>query len=102
MAPIARDRQLTPEETAAGIRSIFRQGVAGHTMGTFASGIFIVKIAILFDAPFFVIGLLAALPAFAQLAQIPGVYLTERLRNRKRVTFVGLGASGSAFWESGL
>lgn len=83
--------ELTPQETDRGLRPVFRQGIAGHAMGTIAGGIVIVKVAVLFEAPLFAIGLLAALPALGQLAQLPAIYRIERVRNRKRITFIGLG-----------
>ena len=82
---------LADEETSVGLRYIMRQGIAGHAMGTLAGGVFMVEIALSLGASLFLIGLLAALPSLAQLAQLPATYLVERYRDRKRIAFLGLG-----------
>lgn len=80
------------ERTRVGLKYVMRQGLAGHAMGTLAGGIFMVKIALSLGASLFAIGLLAALPSLAQLAQLPATYLVERYRDRKRIAFLGLGS----------
>jgi len=45
------------------------------------------------------IGLLAPIPPLAQLAQIPSIYLVERIRNRRAIRFTASGAN-RAFWLS--
>lgn len=82
---------LSDEETAVGLKYVLLQGLAGHVMGVLAGGIFVVKIALSLGASLVVIGWLAALPALAQLSQLPAIYLVEKYRRRKRVAFLSLG-----------
>jgi MFS family permease len=85
------DRALTEEETTVGLRYVLLQGLAGHVMGTLAGGIFVVKIALSLGASLLVIGWLAALPALAQLSQLPAIYLVEKYRRRKPIAAISLG-----------
>lgn len=81
---------LSEEQTEAGLRYVLWMGLASHAMGTLAGGVFVVKVALSFGASLFVVGLLAALPSLAQLAQLPAAYAVERYRTRRRVALVAL------------
>ncbi|MBU2560638.1 MFS transporter [archaeon] len=77
---------LTEEEIERGLNSVIKDGLASQTMGVFTGGIFLVAFALLLGASNLVIGILAAIPPLTQLVQIPGVYLVERVRNRRAIS----------------
>jgi MFS family permease len=54
-------------------------------MTTLTGGVFLVALALELGASNFIIGMLAALPALIQILQIPGVYLVNRIRNRRAI-----------------
>ena len=88
---------LSNQEIEEGLRGIIRSGLATRAMSTFTGGAFLVAFALKLGASNFVIGLLAAIPALAQLLQIPSVYLVERIRNRRAIA-VTASASDRFFW----
>lgn len=66
-------------------RWIVRNGVGIQIMETLAVGAFLTALAVELGAPNAVIGILAATPHLAQLAQLPALFTVERIRDRKRV-----------------
>jgi MFS family permease len=85
------DGGLSEQQLRAGLRTALNQGLAGHAMGTLAGGVFLTKVVLDLGASLYVIGLLAAIPAFAQLASVGGTYLVETYRTRKPIALLGLG-----------
>lgn len=81
------------DDAARGLTNVAWFSLMGHVMGTLIGGVFLIKVALIYDAPLVVIGLLASLPSLANLSQIPATYLVERLRTRKRIA--GLSFAGS-------
>ena len=79
---------LTRGETDRGLRNIIRVSLSGQAMGTLTGGAFIVAVLVLFDAPLYVFGLLAALPALAETIKVPAAYVIERYRQRKRIALI--------------
>jgi MFS family permease len=57
-------------------------------METLSFGTFLIAFAVELGATNFPIGLFAAIPHLVQIAHIPGVYLVERLRNRRLIAVV--------------
>ncbi len=88
---------LTPEEVQAGLNSVIKSGLATRAMSTFTGGAFLVAFALKLGASNFAIGILAAIPALAQLLQIPSIYLVEKIRNRRVIAVVASG-SDRVFW----
>jgi len=88
---------LTPEEVQAGLKAVINSGLATRAMSTFTGGAFLVAFALKLGASNYVIGILAAIPALAQLLQIPSIYLVEKIRNRRVVAVVASG-SDRVFW----
>ena len=91
----ARDLRtgLTDEETRFGLQNITRMGLSGQAIETLTGGAFMVKILVSFGAPLYVFGLLSALPALAGAVQVPAAYFIEKYRMRKRIAFLGFGAT---------
>lgn len=64
-----------------------------QTLLTLTTGFFLSGFSVELGAPTVVIGLLLAIPHLAQLLQLPGIYLVEKLRSRRDITFWGTLAS---------
>lgn len=79
---------LTEADTERSLRWMLRNGIAAQCMETLALGPVLVAYALLFGASNLAIGMLAALPNLAQLAQIPAVQLVERVRKRRLLAVV--------------
>ncbi len=77
---------LTEEEIQKGLRNVIRDGLTSQAMVTLTGGILLVAFALKLGASNKVIGLLAAIPALAQLIQIPSIYLIEKFRVRRAIT----------------
>ncbi len=86
-----QSESLSQHQIEVGLRQLLRDGMASQTMGTLTGGAFLVAFAIKLGASNFVIGLLASIGPLAQLLQIPGVYLVEVVRKRKRITLFAAG-----------
>ncbi len=88
---------LTEEEVQSGLRAVIRDGMASTSMATLTGGPFLVAFALKLGASNLVIGLLAAIPPLAQLLQIPSVYLVEKMRNRRTISF-STSTGGRVLW----
>lgn len=78
---------LTEKEIQSGLRSVINDGLTSQAMITLTGSIFLVAFALKLGASNLIIGLLAAIPPLAQLIQIPSIYLVEKYRNRRAVSF---------------
>jgi len=88
---------LTEVRLQEGLRWITRDGITTQAMVTFTSGAFLIAFALKLGASNLQIGLLAAIGPLAQLLQLPGIYLVERIRNR-RLICVWAGILGRSCW----
>lgn len=79
---------ITEEDRANARRIMLREGMVSQIMESFTSGIFLVAVALYFDAPNTVIGLLGAIPFLSNLFQIPAIHWIERCRDRRHVIVV--------------
>lgn len=84
---------LSDSELEAGLSDLVRDGMYAQMVGSLTSGVVLVAYALALGASNFAIGLLAALPFLAQLAQIPAIALVERLRMRRAISVSCLAAS---------
>lgn len=84
---------LSKEERERGLSRIVLDGLATHAMVTLTSGIFLVGYALELGASNLAIGILAAIPPLAALAQLPSVLLINRIRNRRLICLVTSGCS---------
>ena len=78
--------KLTDAEIEKGLRNVIKDGLTSQAMVTLTGGIFLVAFALKLGASNTVIGLLAAIPALAQLVQIPSIYFIEKYRTRRAIT----------------
>ncbi len=78
--PAAGLIQAAEREDRRVLRLVLFDALASEAMGTLTTGVFLVGFAVALGADNFAIGVLAAVPFFAQLLQIPAVLLVERWR----------------------
>ena len=86
-------REITPEALARGKRDMVQDAAWASLVGALYGGVILVGFALELGATPFLIGVLAAIPFLAQLAQLPAVLLIERLRERRRLAVVVVSAS---------
>lgn len=101
----SRRGNITELDRRSGMRLVLVDGLTSQAMETLASGLFLTAFAVALGASNLTIGVLASIPALAQLMQIPGVVLVERVRRRRTVTVAAalagrssLVAMGAAPW----
>jgi hypothetical protein len=80
------DESLTENQVQTGLAYIIKDGVASQAMGILTGGAFLVAFAVKLEAPYLVIGLLAAIGPLSQLLQLPAIFLVEKVRNRRAIT----------------
>lgn len=91
--------RLTPEATVSpealeqGKRALVKDAAWASMVGGLYGGVVLIGFALQLGATPLHIGVLAAIPFFAQIAQIPAIALVERLRQRKRIAVIAVGAS---------
>ncbi len=76
-------------ETGRALKLSLREGMAAEALATLTGGAFLIAFALDLGASNFIIGILAGIPAFMQLLQLPSVYLIERVRRRKLLYTAG-------------
>ena len=74
--------------TERGLTALVWDGVFAQALGVFTGGTLLTGCALELGASPAYIGLLAAIPFFAQLAHVPAVVLIERLRRRRAICLV--------------
>lgn len=74
-------------------RRLVQDGVSSHVMATLTGGPFLVAYALGLGASNLWIGLIAAASPLAQVSQIPGVWIIEHIRDRRRITLFAAGMS---------
>ena len=94
--PAAGLIQAAEREDRRVLRLVLFDALASEAMGTLTTRVFLVGFAVALGADNFAIGVLAAVPFFAQLLQIPAVLLVERWRVRRDICVFST-ALGRAF-----
>src|SRR5262245_25931777 len=79
------DAAEPPARRSRALRLVLIDGLASEAMGTLTTGILLVGFALELGASNLAIGVLAAVPFFVQLIQLPAVALVERLRDRRAI-----------------
>ena len=77
---------LSEKEVQNGLGCVLRDGMASQAMASLTGSAFLIAFALQLGASNALIGLLAAIPHLTQLAQIPAVYLVEKVRNRRLIS----------------
>jgi len=84
---------LPPADLERGLANLVRDGVWAQGAGALTAGVLLVGYALSLGASNLTIGLLAAVPMLAQLAQVPAILLVEHTRTRRRIAVWCLAAS---------
>lgn len=84
---------LTEADVEAGLSALVKDGMYAQAVGALTSGVILVGYALALGASNAVIGLLAAVPFLAQLAQLPAIALVERFRARRAIAVAALSAA---------
>jgi MFS family permease len=84
------DAVITPDELARGKRALVKDAAWASLVGALYGGVILVGFALELGATPFLIGLLAAIPFLAQVAQLPAIALVERLRQRRKIAVVAV------------
>ncbi|HYG55984.1 MAG TPA: MFS transporter [Burkholderiales bacterium] len=84
-ARLRPDETITAEDLARGRRAMVHDAAWATLVGALYGGVILVGFALELGATPFVIGLIAAIPFLAQVAQLPAVVLIERLRQRRKL-----------------
>jgi MFS family permease len=79
---------LTDQEISHGLRMMIWEGMTSNGFTSITTSGFLAAYALALGADNFQIGILAALPFFMQLIQIPAVFLIEKTRKRKIIAVV--------------
>lgn len=82
----AQKDDISEADLHHGLKMLLLDGVNAQMMGVLTGGAFLVAFALLLGASNVVIGLLAAVGPFAQILQIPSIFLVEKVRMRKMLT----------------
>ncbi|HEX6980789.1 MAG TPA: MFS transporter [Alphaproteobacteria bacterium] len=77
---------VTTKDIEHGKQALIHDGAWANVVGALTSGVLLVGFALELGAPDSIIGVLAAIPFVSQLAQLPAIWLVERLRRRKAIT----------------
>ena len=90
---LSPDAEITPRALEQGKRGLVHDAAWASLTGALYGGVIMVGFALELGASPLFVGVLAAIPLFAQLAQLPALILVERVRERRRIAFVA--ASGA-------
>ncbi|HEX2542035.1 MAG TPA: MFS transporter [Caldimonas sp.] len=91
--PLGPVPAVSGAELEAGERALVLDAAWASLTGALSSGVVLAAFAIALGAGPMVIGLLAAIPLLAQVAQLPAILLIERYRERKRIGVIAITAS---------
>ena len=84
------DPVVSPDELARGKRALVKDAAWASLVGALYGGVILVGFALELGATPFIIGLLAAIPFLAQLAQLPAIALVERVRQRRKISVIAV------------
>jgi MFS family permease len=87
------DAKITPDDLARGRRAMVHDAAWATMVGALYGGVILVGFALELGATPFVIGLLAAIPFLAQIAQLPAIILIERVRQRRKIAVIVVSAA---------
>ena len=77
---------LSENEVKSGLRYLLLDGIFSQSMGSLATGAFLIAFALSLGAQSFIIGVLAAIPFLANLSQIFVTGLIEKIKMRKIIS----------------
>src|SRR5207237_5583415 len=90
---LAPDTTMSADDLERGKRALVKDAAWASMVGALYGGVVLVGFALELGATPRHIGLLAAIPFFAQVAQIPAIALIERLRERRKIAVFAVSVS---------
>ena len=96
---LSPDPVVTPESLEIGKHALVKDAAWASMVGALYGGVVLVGFALQVGATPLIIGVLAAIPFFAQIAQIPAIALVERVRQRKKIAMLSLAVSRSIIFS---
>src|SRR3954468_2447325 len=84
---------VSPEELEQGKRALVKDAAWASMVGALYGGVILVGFALELGATPWHIGLLAAIPFLAQVAQLPAIALVEHIRQRKKIVVAAVSIS---------
>jgi MFS family permease len=87
---LSPDPIVTPADVERGKRALVRDAAWANLVAGLYGGVILVGFALELGATPWHIGVLAALPFLAQLAQLPAISLIERLRERRKIAVASI------------
>ena len=96
------DAVIAPDELARGKRALVKDAAWASLVGALYGGVILVGFALELGATPFIIGLLAAIPFLAQVAQLPAIALVERVRQRRKISVIAVLVSRSVILSLAL
>ncbi len=91
---LVEPQELSEEEVRRGLWLVIKDGMASQAMATLTGGAFLTAFALALGASNFLIGLLSAIPLFAQFLQLPALFLIGPLKRRSICVWAsGIGRS---------
>jgi MFS family permease len=90
---LSPDTTVTPADVERGKRALVKDAAWASMVGALYGGVILVGFALELGATPWHIGLLAALPFLAQVAQLPTISLIERVRERRKIAVAAVTVS---------
>ena len=87
------DAIITPEQLAEGQASLVKDSAWASLTGALSGGVILAAFAIELGAGPAQMGLLAAIPFMAQVAQLPAIAFVERVRQRRKIGVLSITAA---------
>jgi MFS family permease len=90
---LAPDASVSEADIARGKRALVQDAAWASLAGSLYGGVILVGFALELGASPSVVGLLGAIPLLAQIAQLPGIALVERMRKRRLIAVTAVTAA---------
>ncbi len=90
---LAPDPLVTPADVERGKNALVKDAAWASMVGALYGGVILVGFALELGATPLHIGILAAIPFLAQVAQLPGIALIEKFGERRKIAVVSAGIS---------
>src|SRR3954452_5911404 len=90
---LSPDPTVTPADLQRGKRALVKDAAWASMVGALYGGVVLVGFALELGATAVHVGLLAAFPFLAQVAQLPAIALIERFGQRRKIAVISVGIS---------
>jgi MFS family permease len=90
---LSPDPVVTPEDVERGKHALVKDAAWASMVGALYGGVILIGFALELGATPWHIGVLAAIPFFAQVAQLPAIALIEHFRQRRKIAVLAVSAS---------